>query len=71
MLALTRKVGESIIINNDVEVTILDVKGDQIKVGINAPKTVPIYRKEIFNQIKEENESAMIDASHIEELKGL
>ncbi len=71
MLALTRKVGESIIINNDVEVTILDVKGDQIKVGINAPKTVPIYRKEIFNQIKEENESAMIDASHVEELKGL
>ena len=71
MLALTRKVGESIIINNDVEGTILDVKGDQIKVGINAPKTVPIYRKEIFNQIKEENESAMIDASHIEELKGL
>ena len=71
MLALTRKVGESIIINNDVEVTILDVKGDQIKVGNNAPKTVPIYRKEIFNQIKEENESAMIDASHIEELKGL
>lgn len=71
MLALTRKVGESIIINNDVEVTILDVKGDQIKVGINAPKTVPIYRKEIFNQIKEENESAMIDASHLEDLKGL
>lgn len=71
MLALTRRVGESIIINNDVEVTILDVKGDQIKVGINAPKTVPIYRKEIFNQIKEENESAMIDASRLEDLKGL
>lgn len=71
MLALTRKVGESIIINNDVEVTILDVKGDQIKVGIDAPKTVPIYRKEIFNQIKEENESAMMDASHLEDLKGL
>ena len=71
MLALTRRVGESIIINIDVEVTILDVKGDQIKVGINAPKTVPIYRKEIFNQIKEENESAMIDASRLEDLKGL
>ena len=71
MLAMTRRVGESIIINNDVEVTILDVKGDQIKVGINAPKTVPIYRKEIFNQIKEENESAMIDASRLDDLKGL
>lgn len=71
MLALTRKVGESIIINNDIEVTILDVKGDQIKVGINAPKSVPIYRKEIFNQIKEENESAMMDASRLEDLKGL
>lgn len=71
MLALSRKVGESIIINNNVELTILEVKGDQIKVGITAPKSVPIYRKEIFNQIKAENESAMIDATHFDELAGL
>lgn len=71
MLALSRKVGESIIINNNVELTILEVKGDQIKVGITAPKSVPIYRKEIFNQIKAENESVMTDATHFDELKGL
>lgn len=71
MLALSRKVGESIIINNNVELTILEVKGDQIKVGITAPKSVPIYRKEIFNQIKAENESVMMDATHFDELKGL
>ena len=58
MLALSRKAGESIVINNDIEVTILEVKGDQIKIGIDAPKSVPIYRKEIYDQIQEENKQA-------------
>ena len=44
MLALTRKSGESIVINNDVEITVLDIKGDQVKIGITAPKSVPVYR---------------------------
>ena len=47
MLALTRKSGESIVINNDVEITVLDIKGDQVKIGITAPKSVPVYRKEV------------------------
>ncbi|MCI8771250.1 MAG: carbon storage regulator CsrA [Lachnospiraceae bacterium] len=70
MLALARKVNQSIMIGNDVEVTLLEIKGDQIKIGINAPKSVPIYRKEIFAQIQEENVSAgqEVDVSKIREL---
>ena len=58
MLALARKVNESIIINDNVEVTVLEVKGDQVKLGINAPKSVPIYRQEIYKQIQEANDKA-------------
>ncbi len=59
MLTLSRKKGESLIINNNIEVTILDIRGDQIKVGIAAPKEVPIYRKEIYLEIQEANKSSM------------
>lgn len=45
-------------VGNDIEVTLLEIKGDQVKLGISAPKTVPIYRKEIFAQIQEENKNA-------------
>ena len=58
MLALTRKKGEALMINNNVEVTILEVRGDQVKIGIAAPKDVPIYRKEVYLQIQEENKAA-------------
>jgi len=58
MLALSRKVDESIVIGNDIEITILEVKGDQVKIGIKAPKSVPIYRKEIYLQIQEANKEA-------------
>ena len=59
MLTLSRKKGESLVINNNIEVTILDIRGDQIKVGIAAPKEVPVYRKEIFLEIQESNKNAM------------
>ncbi|MDE7422465.1 MAG: carbon storage regulator CsrA [Lachnospiraceae bacterium] len=59
MLALSRKQNESIVIGNDIEVTILDVKNEQVKIGISAPKHVGIYRKEIYLQIQEENKKAM------------
>lgn len=71
MLALSRKTGESIIIDNDIEVTILEIKGDQVKLGIKAPKSVPIYRKEIFAQIKEENMNTFADEGGMEMLKNL
>lgn len=72
MLALTRKNGESIVIGNDIEITILDVKGDQVKVGISAPKSVPVYRKEIYLQIQEANKEAMSGTeANLEILRGL
>lgn len=58
MLALSRKKNESIVVNNDVEITILEIKGDQVKIGINAPKSVPVYRKEVYMQIQEANKAA-------------
>ncbi len=58
MLALTRKKGEALIVNNNVEITILEVRGDQVKIGIMAPKDVPIYRKEVYLQIQEENKAS-------------
>lgn len=58
MLALSRKKNEALIINNNIEVTILEVKGDQVKIGISAPKEVPIYRKEVYLQIQESNKEA-------------
>ncbi|XJZ26949.1 carbon storage regulator CsrA [Bacillota bacterium Lsc_1132] len=63
MLVLTRKNGESIKIGNDIEITIVSSKNDQVKIGIKAPKNVEIYRKEIFDQILLENERASKDFS--------
>lgn len=71
MLALSRKKGESIIIDNNVEITVLEIKGDQIKLGIKAPKSVPVYRKEIFVQIQEENMNAFAGEAGIEALKNM
>lgn len=59
MLALSRKKNEALVINNNIEITILEIKGDQVKIGINAPKEVPVYRKEVYVQIQKENEEAM------------
>lgn len=70
MLALSRKQGEAIMIGNDIEITILEVKGDQIKIGISAPKSVPVYRKEIYAQIQEANRET-VTTLDIESLKKL
>ncbi|MFJ7639478.1 carbon storage regulator CsrA [Peribacillus sp. NPDC097225] len=58
MLVLTRKQNESLMIGNDIEITILAVDGEQIKIGINAPKNVDIHRKEVYLSIQEENNEA-------------
>ena len=71
MLALSRKVNESVMIGNDIEITILEIKGDQIKIGINAPKSVPIYRKELYLQILESNKEAASTEINEEALKKL
>lgn len=59
MLALSRKKNEALIINNNVEITILEIKGEQVKIGITAPKDVPIYRKEVYVQIQDANKEAV------------
>lgn len=70
MLALTRKKNESLIINNNIEITVLEVRGDQVKLGIAAPKEVPVYRKEVYKEIQDENKNAL-DTSNISKLKNL
>ena len=70
MLALTRKKGEALVINNNVEITILEIRGDQIKIGVNAPKEVPVYRKEVYLQIQKENK-ASVPEDKMAELKNL
>ena len=67
MLTLSRKKNESLIVNNNIEVTVLDIKGDQVKIGISAPKEIPIYRKEIYMQIQDANQNA----TSLEGLEGL
>lgn len=54
MLVLTRKVHQSIMIGDDIEVVVLEVRGEQVRLGINAPKNVAVHRQEIFEQIKQE-----------------
>lgn len=70
MLALTRKKGEALVLNNNIEVTILEIRGDQVKIGVSAPKEVPIYRKEVYLQIQKENEESS-NAENMELLKNM
>lgn len=70
MLALSRKKNDALIINNNIEITVLEIKGEQVKLGISAPREVPVYRKEVYVQIQEANKEAM-NAQAIEELKKL
>ncbi len=68
MLVLARKVGESVIIGDSIEITIVDLRGDVVRLGIKAPVDVPVYRKEIYEQIVRENlASSDVDLS-LEEL---
>lgn len=71
MLALSRKLNESIVINNDIEITILEVKGDQVKIGVSAPKSIPIYRKELYEQIQASNKEATQTTVSLESLNEL
>lgn len=59
MLVLTRKNGESIMIGDDIELKIISMDGEQVKLGINAPRTVKVYRSEIYLAIQEENKAAL------------
>ena len=61
MLILTRRVGETVMIGDDVTITVLGVKGNQVRVGINAPKHVAVHREEIYERIKREQQSDEVE----------
>lgn len=63
MLILTRKIGESLLIQDEVEITVLSIRGSQVKIGVKAPKEITVHRKEIYDRIKAlSKETAHIDA---------
>ncbi|MCL5105759.1 MAG: carbon storage regulator CsrA [Armatimonadetes bacterium] len=62
MLVLARKVGQSIVISDNIEVLVIEVRGDQVRLGIEAPRTIPVHRKELLEQIKIENVKAAAEA---------
>ena len=68
MLILTRRIGERLVIGTDVTVTVMGFKGNQVRIGVNAPKDVPVHREEIFEQIKRElqSSSAMRRDGHLQ-----
>jgi carbon storage regulator len=71
MLVLARRLNESIMIGDEIEVVVIDIKGDQVKLGIRAPKRVTVHRKEIYEEIRKENIAAMDSKLKPEELKEL
>ncbi len=71
MLVLARRLNESIMIGDDIELVVIDIKGDQVKLGIRAPKRVTVHRKEIYDEIKKENIAAGDSRIKPEELREL
>jgi carbon storage regulator len=59
MLVLSRKKGETIIIGDNIEISVIDIQGDTVRIGINAPRDISIYRQEIYQEIQAENRKAL------------
>lgn len=70
MLALTRKKGDSVIIGDNIEIVVLGIQGEQVKLGIKAPRNVTVHRKEVYEQILEENKAA-VHKINVDALKDL
>lgn len=69
MLVLTRRVGDSIVIGHEVVVTVLEVRSDQVRIGIDAPREVTVHREEVYRQMVEENEEAVASVERMEALR--
>lgn len=63
MLILTRKVGESVLIGDDISITVLSVRGNQVKLGVQAPKEVSVHREEIYQRIQQTKEELLVESS--------
>ncbi|MCR4745021.1 MAG: carbon storage regulator CsrA [Lachnospiraceae bacterium] len=70
MLTLSRRKNEAIVIDNNIEINVLEIRGDQVKIGISAPKEIAIYRKEVYKQIEEENRKS-VDTETLNKLNEL
>ncbi|MDR3337970.1 MAG: carbon storage regulator CsrA [Treponema sp.] len=68
MLILSRKVNEKIMIGEDISISIIEIRGDQVRIGVDAPKTVKVFRREVFDAIKAENKAAVESAPVFPEL---
>lgn len=66
MLILSRKIDEKIKIGDDITLTIIDIHGDQVKIGVEAPKNVKVFRQEVFNAIQSENKAAVVEQNNDE-----
>ena len=71
MLILSRKVDEKIKIGNDITLTIIEINGDQVKIGVEAPKNVKVFRQEVFNAIQKQNKEAAAGSLALEALSNL
>jgi carbon storage regulator len=73
MLALTRKIGERIVVSDNIVITVVDIKGDNVRIAIDAPREIKIYRGEIFDSIVAENKQAAVatDIRNLDIIKGL
>lgn len=71
MLILSRKIDEKIKIGNDITITLIDVHGDQVKIGVEAPKDVKVFRQEVFDAIQNENKAAVVDTKDSETEKAI
>ncbi|KPL26986.1 MAG: carbon storage regulator [Acidithiobacillales bacterium SM1_46] len=67
MLILTRRIGETLNIGDDIQVTVLGIKGNQVRIGVNAPKNVPVHREEIYERIKKERENGVVHEPNVVE----